>query len=92
MDGLPKTHLDPKIETTLQQLFRDNDTALDAAQWGVQRAMRSLAKALDCIDSNRPLDNSQLVATLVDTLKMLARTNNTLLGLRGDNVWPTLQI
>ncbi len=91
VEGLQKTRLNPEIETTLPARVRDNDTALAAAQWGVQFAARPIATALDGIETGRPLDQRELVTALVTTLKILARTSNTLLGMRRDNVRPSLQ-
>ena len=89
-ETLHKTRMNPEIEHTLQQRVKDND--LGAAQWGVQFAARPIVKALDAVERGQPLEKKELVAALVDTLKILARTSNTLLGLRRDNVRPSLQL
>ena len=78
--------MNPEIEHTLQQRVKDNDTALSAA--GVQFAARSIVKALDAVETGQPLQKKELV----DTLKILAMTTNTILGLRRDNVRPSLQL
>ena len=90
-EGLHKTRMNPEIETTLPARTKDNDAALAAVQWGVQFAARPLARVLDAIETGNPMATKELVATIVTTMKILAKTNNSLLTMRRDNVRPTLQ-
>ena len=89
--GLHKTRMNPEIEPTLPQRVKDNDAALAAAHWGIQFAARPIVGTLDKIELGQKVDTKELVAALVTTLKVLARTSNTLAGLRRDNVRPALQ-
>ena len=45
-----------------------------------------------CGGNRTSITKKELVAALVDMLKILARTTNTILGLRWDNVRPSLQL
>ena len=71
------------------------DTYGYSINWSIQPPVYGgrilpIATALDGIETGRPLDPKELVTALVTTLKILARTSNTLLGMRGDNVRPSL--
>ena len=90
-DGLRKTRMNPEIESTLPARVKDNDAALASAQWGIQFAARPLAGVLDAVERGEPLSTKDLVASLVTSMKILARTSNTILTMRRDNVRPTLQ-
>ena len=61
-----------------------------ATQWGMQFATRPIATTLDGIETRKVIDAKELVTALVTTLKILVCTSNTLVGMRRDNVRPTL--
>ena len=90
VESFHKTRMNPEIESTLPTRVKDNDTALAAAQWGIQFGARPIATTLDGIETGKAVDAKELVTALVTTLKILAHTSNTLMGMRRDNVRPTL--
>ena len=91
VEGLHKTRMNPEIETTFPARIKDNDAALAVVQWGIQFVARSLARVLDAIEIGSPMATKELMASIVMTMKILARTNNSLLTMRRDNAQPKLQ-
>ena len=90
LDILKKTTMNPEVLRTLPKKAREVDGVLAGIQWGIQYAATPLVMLLDGLEKGKKLQPADIVAKLVDALKILGRTAGLVNNHRREQVRPLL--